>query len=73
MQDDGVLPNANPSNTTLCTTIAAPEKSDTTETYPYSSIVGQLSWISILTHPDIAYQVRVGQLPTYYVYPLDPL
>jgi len=46
--------------------LAAPaEKSDATETstYPYSSIVGQLLWISIMTRPDIAYQV--GQLTRF--------
>ena len=46
--------------------LAAPtEISDTTETsaYPYSSIVGQLLWISIMTRPDIAYQV--GQLTRF--------
>ena len=44
--------------------LAAPtEKSNTTETYPYSSIVGQLLWISIMTRPDIAYQV--GQLTRF--------
>ena len=44
--------------------LAAPtEKSETTETYPYSSIVGKLLWISIMTRPDIAYQV--GQLTRF--------
>ena len=43
--------------------LAAPTKKSTTETYPYSSIVGQLLWISIMTRPDIAYQV--GQLTRF--------
>ena len=58
-----MLSNTNPSNIALRTTIAAPEKSDKTETYPYSSIVGKLLWISIMTRPDIAYQV--GQLTRF--------
>ena len=50
--------------------LAAPTEKSTTETYPYSSIVGQLLWISIMTRPDIVYQV--GQL-TRFIYDPDQI
>ena len=43
--------------------LSAPIGKQNTDTYPYSSIVGQLLWISIMTRPDIAYQV--GQLTRF--------
>ena len=43
--------------------LSAPIEKLNSDTYPYSSIVGQLLWISIMTRPDIAYQV--GQLTRF--------
>ena len=43
--------------------LSKPEGKLNTDTYPYSSIVGKLLWISIMTRPNIAYQV--GQLTRF--------
>ena len=44
---------------------AAPDSDDnaSVQNFPYSKVVGQLLWISVMTKPEIAYQV--GQLAKY--------